>query len=463
MKQKKQWNNTRRIVIILLDVLVFQFSIYLSFLIKFSGDIPERNFYTFEQSSIYISIAFVLLNFLLGSYVFYNRLKGDILFNTVISQILISLAIMIITFFGRWFAFPRSVLALSFLISVVFLSLFRIIVYQLYLKFSATKKVAVVGGEEKVASAIRNFDSDKNNRHKVVCGIVGDFTRNVSKIVDDVDIVYLADELPENEKIAIYELVTRKEKKLFLPTTFENLVMIRPNMMNFEDESIIEASEFRINEEEDFLKRIFDIVISLILLIIASPFMLVTAALIKVTSPGPIIYKQTRITLNQREFSILKFRSMSATAEAKSGPVLASSNDARVTTVGKYIRALRIDELPQLINVLRGDMSIVGPRPERPFFVDQFKAENAHYYLRHNVRAGITGYAQVYGKYASDYNSKLNFDLLYIKNYSLLLDMKILLQTIKILFDKVSSKGVDESELSVMLDLSRLKEIKILK
>ena len=140
--------------------------------------------------------------------------------------------------------------------------------------------------------------------------------------------------------------------------------------------------------------------------------MLITAILIKVTSPGPIIYKQTRITYNQKEFSILKFRSMSATAEAKSGPVLATSNDARVTTVGKYIRALRIDELPQLINVLRGDMSIIGPRPERPFFVDQFNEENPHYYLRHNVRAGITGYAQVYGKYASDYNSKFNFPLL---------------------------------------------------
>ena len=107
-------------------------------------------------------------------------------------------------------------------------------------------------------------------------------------------------------------------------------------------------------------------------------------------------------------------------------------------------------------------MSIIGPRPERPFFVDQFNEENPHYYLRHNVRAGITGYAQVYGKYASDYNSKLNFDLLYIKNYSLLLDMKILLQTIKILFDKVSSKGLDEEDASGTLDLSILKSIKIL-
>lgn len=173
--------------------------------------------------------------------------------------------------------------------------------------------------------------------------------------------------------------------------------------------------------------------------------MLVTALLIKATSKGPVFYKQTRITLDQREFSILKFRTMSATAEKESGPVLAQANDSRVTTVGKYLRSLRIDELPQLINVLRGDMSLVGPRPERPFFVEQFKEENPYYELRHNVRAGITGYAQVYGKYSTDFQAKLKFDLVYIKNYSLLFDIQILLQTIKILFDKVSSKGVDEA------------------
>lgn len=135
---------------------------------------------------------------------------------------------------------------------------------------------------------------------------------------------------------------------------------------------------------------------------------------------------------------------MSQTAEAESGPVLASSNDARVTRVGKFIRSTRIDELPQLLNVLKGDMSLVGPRPERPFFVEQFQAENPYYRLRHHVRAGITGYAQVYGKYTTNFNNKLNFDLLYIKQYSLAFDFKLLFQTVKILFDKVSARGLDE-------------------
>ena len=136
--------------------------------------------------------------------------------------------------------------------------------------------------------------------------------------------------------------------------------------------------------------------------------------------------------------------------------MLATSNDPRVTSVGKIIRALRIDELPQLMNVLKGEMSLVGPRPERPFFVKEFEEKNRYYSLRHNVRAGITGYAQVYGKYSSNFNSKLNFDLIYIKKYSLFMDIKIMLQTIKILFDKISSEGVsdkhdtDEKELLIL-------------
>ena len=185
--------------------------------------------------------------------------------------------------------------------------------------------------------------------------------------------------------------------------------------------------------------------------------MLIAAILVKATSPGPVIYKQTRITLDQREFSILKFRTMSATAEAKSGPVLSTSNDSRVTTVGKYLRALRIDELPQLINVIRG----ICPLSDHVL--------NDHSLLINLIRkTRITIYVTMYvwdywlcpslWKYASDYNSKLNFDLLYIKNYSLLLDMKILLQTIKILFDKVSSRGLDESEEREELTMDYCKE-----
>lgn len=446
MSSKSSWNNTKRILIILVDVVLFNFSILIGFWIKFGMNIPERNYVSYEESAIYLSFFFIILNLLLGTYIFYNRIVGDIIFVTIIGQILMSLTIMMVSFAGRWFAFPRSVLLYSFISSLVLLSLWRIIVYLTYIRFSDEKKIAIVGDEKKVLEALGNFSSNKNQKHKVSYAITNHYAENVAKILADVDIVYLSGRIEESEKSNIYDMVIREGKKLFLTTSFENLIMLKPNMMNFEDESIIEVSDFNIPSEEGLLKRLFDILVSSLLLLVTSPIMLVTTILIKATSPGPVIYKQTRITLDQKEFSILKFRTMSATAEAKSGPVLSTNNDNRVTGIGKYLRALRIDELPQLLNVLRGDMSVVGPRPERPFFVNQFNQENSYYYLRHNVRAGITGYAQVYGKYASDYNSKLNFDLLYIKNYSILLDLKILLQTIKILFDKVSSQGVEEEE-----------------
>lgn len=452
MNKNGEWSAARRLFIILMDVIVYNVSIYFSFLLKFGGSIPVRNFQTFESSALFISLFFIILNVLLGAYVFYNRIMSDIVFVTVIGQFLMSLGIMIITFAGRWFAFPRTVILISFLLGTILLIIYRTIIYKAYMKLSSDKKITILGFEKDVAPAIQNFGSQKNNKHKVQSVVIDHFYENLVEIIDDVDIVYLASDIEELEKLKVYQLVTKKEKKLFLNTTFENLVTINPNIMNFEDESIIESSGFRIPSEDAMFKRIFDILISLILLVIASPFMLVTAILVKVTSPGPIIYKQIRITQDQREFPIYKFRSMSATAESKSGPVLAKSNDARVTPVGKFIRAVRFDELPQLINVLKGDMSIVGPRPERPFFVEQFNKENPYYYLRHNVRAGITGYAQVYGKYASDYNSKLKFDLLYIKKYSFMLDLKILLQTIKILFDKVSSQGLEEEEICTSLD-----------
>ncbi|MGM0239191.1 undecaprenyl-phosphate galactosephosphotransferase [Enterococcus sp. AZ103] len=453
-----EWGGARRAIIILFDVICFNFSIYLSFLIKFHGNIPARNFESFQNSAIFISLFFIALNILLGSYVFYNRIISDIVFVTVIGQFLMSLGIMIITFAGRWFAFPRSVILWSFLIGTILLIIYRIIVYRIYLKLSKNKQVLIIGFEKDVAPAVQNFNSQKNNKHKVYGIVVDHFFDHLKELIDNVDIVYLASEINESEKINIYQLVTKKEKKLFLNTTFENLMTINSNIMNFEDESIIESTGFKIPTEDALFKRLFDIVISIVLLIIASPFMLFTAILVKVTSPGPVIYKQIRITKNQKEFPIYKFRSMTATAEAKSGPVLAKSNDARVTPVGKFIRAVRFDELPQLVNVLKGDMSIIGPRPERPFFVDQFNRENPYYYLRHNVRAGITGYAQVYGKYVSDYNSKLRFDLLYIKKYSLMLDLKILLQTIKILFDKVSSQGIEEAAVTKLCDIDFPKE-----
>lgn len=458
MAQSQGFDRSKKIIIGLIDIILYHLSFILSFLIRYNFDIPARNYFAYTSARSYIFIAFILLNILFGIYILYNKQKMDFIYLTVIVQFLMALAIMSMTFFGRWFTFPRTIVLISFVVSSIVLIIWRIIVFKLYEKIDGTKKVMVVGSEKACLKAIRNFESSKNNRHTITKMVIDNYYDNVVNNMDSVDIVYIAERIEEREKIRIYDLLIRNQKKLFLNTSFENLVLVNPNIMSIEDESIIEASDFSISPEDDIVKRLIDIVASLLILVITAPIILITAILVKLTSPGPVFYKQIRITKDQREFGILKFRTMSATAERDSGPVLASANDARVTSIGKYLRSLRIDELPQLFNVLIGDMSLVGPRPERPFFVEQFKKENHDYYLRHNVRAGITGYAQVYGKYATDFNSKLNFDLVYIKKFSFVLDVKIMLQTIKILFDKVSSKGVDEevSETSIPKDIEIL-------
>lgn len=449
MNQQDEWTKARKVVIMIIDLLLFIGSLLLSFRLRYGADIPFRNMEAFKGSIIYVSIGFIIVSILFGTYILYNKSISDFLFITIIGQVVVSLYIMALTFAGRWLAFPRSVILINFLVGCVILFTFRAVVFKMYQRFSGSKRVMIVGMEKEVFEAVDNFSNTKSIRHLVTHVVLSDYYENVRENLEDIDVVYLASQIEESEKLRIYDLLMRMDKKFFLNTSFENLIMVNPNMMNIEDESIIEVSPFRISTEDGIIKRLIDIILSLLLIVVASPIMLVAAILVKRSSEGPVLYRQTRITKDSKEFEILKFRSMGVTAETDSGPVLATSNDVRVTPVGKYLRALRIDELPQLFNVLKGEMSIVGPRPERPFFVDQFERQNDHYYLRHNVRAGITGYAQVYGKYASDFNSKLNFDLIYIKEYSLILDLKIMLQTVKILFDKVSSRGLDEAEQTI--------------
>ncbi len=182
-------------------------------------------------------------------------------------------------------------------------------------------------------------------------------------------------------------------------------------------------------------KRLLDVIVSLTLLVITLPIILLAAVLVKVTSKGPIFYRQQRVGLNGEPFDLLKFRSMKVNAEAEGTPQWAQKNDPRVTRIGGFLRKTRIDELPQIINVLSGVMSFVGPRPERPFFVDQLVDEISLYRERHCVKPGITGWAQIqypYGASVADAKRKLEYDLYYIKNYSLFLDLLIILQTVRV-------------------------------
>ena len=199
-----------------------------------------------------------------------------------------------------------------------------------------------------------------------------------------------------------------------------------------------------------FIKRAFDVISSGVALIVLSPLMIVIALLIR-RDGGTAFYRQKRLTKNGREFYVLKFRSMRMDAE-KDGVARLSTgeNDDRITPIGHFIRAVRIDELPQLINILKGEMSVVGPRPERPEIAEQYEEELPEFSLRLQAKAGLTGYAQVYGKYNTTPRDKLLMDLQYIANPSLAEDLKIIFATIKILFMPESTEGVEKGQITAL-------------
>ena len=184
-----------------------------------------------------------------------------------------------------------------------------------------------------------------------------------------------------------------------------------------------------------FVKRAFDVVVSLILLVVLSPLLIVLAIAIKLTSPGPVLYRQERVGMANSVFTVYKFRSMVADAEAETGPVFASAADARRTPAGRFMRRYSLDELPQLVNIIRGDMSLVGPRPERPYFVERFGSEIPRYLERHQVRPGVSGWAQVNDlRGDTSIADRTMYDIYYIENWSLALDIKILLLTVGRIF-----------------------------
>ena len=250
-------------------------------------------------------------------------------------------------------------------------------------------------------------------------------------------------DLDKNMQKEIMSYCYTNEKRTYLLPDITDIIINNSYEIQISDTPVLMSRNRGLTPEQRFIKRAMDIVISLIGIILSSPFMLICMIAIKLDDGGPIFYKQNRITENGRIFNILKFRSMRTDAE-KDGAKKAVNDDDRITRVGKIIRACRVDELPQLFNILKGDMSMVGPRPERIENVYEYTTAYPEFALRHRVKAGLTGYAQLYGKYNTSPEDKLNMDLIYIETYSLLQDLKLLILTVKVLFMKESTEGFEE-------------------
>ena len=236
--------------------------------------------------------------------------------------------------------------------------------------------------------------------------------------------------------------------RVYVMPKITDVILMGAEELHIFDTPILLTREYSLTMEQRFIKRTIDIVCSALLLLIASPIMLLTALAIKLYDGGPVLYKQVRCTKDQREFFILKFRSMRTDAEKDGVARLAQKNDSRITPIGKFIRKCRIDELPQLINILEGDMSFIGPRPERPEIIAQYVEVMPEFAYRMKVKAGLAGFAQVYGKYNTSPYDKLKLDLTYIEKYSLWMDIKLMLLTLKILFWPDSTEGVESEQVT---------------
>jgi exopolysaccharide biosynthesis polyprenyl glycosylphosphotransferase len=265
-------------------------------------------------------------------------------------------------------------------------------------------------------------------------------------MIDDMGVVFLSG-IHSHDRNIILKYCLYQNKQVYLIPRIGDVIMFSAKEMHMFNLPIMRVQRYRPNPSYLITKRIFDIVLSLLALIILSPVFLITAIAIKCNDKGPVFYKQTRLTLNGKKFKIHKFRSMRIDAE-KDGVARLSTGvkDDRITPVGRFIRKCRIDELPQLIDILSGNLSIVGPRPERPEIAEEYMKEMPEFQLRLQAKAGLTGYAQVYGKYNTTPYDKLQMDLMYIAHPSFIEDLRICFATVKILFVPDSTEGIAEGQ-----------------
>ena len=315
----------------------------------------------------------------------------------------------------------------------------------IYFKTHPPRKVVAVFGNASAGFELINKMSRIADRFHIECGLNAEKNdmEQIKKQIDKTEAVLICD-IDKNLQKEIMSYCYTKQKRAYLLPDITDIIINNCYGIQISDTPVLMSKNRGLTPEQTAVKRIMDIVISAFGIIISSPIMLACAIAIKLDDGGPILFKQNRITKDGKIFNILKFRSMIVDAD-KDGAKKAVNDDDRITKVGRFIRSCRADELPQLFNILKGDMSVVGPRPERIENVYEYTNAYPEFELRHKVKAGLTGYAQLYGKYNTSPEDKLNMDLIYIENYTLLQDIKLLILTIKVLFMKESTEGFSEA------------------
>ncbi len=444
------------IVIMIIDVLIINISIIIAYLIRFNFTLPPYNFDPYLQLFFWISLGSLFFFNMYQLYSVSPRTKWDNQFYSIILAVSLTLMLSIsLTYISANYAFPRSVFMLSGFIQVILLTTWRYFLWRAAKKSLGVQKAIIIGNGQETLETAERF-AEFSESHIEIIGIISgedSFTKpggekfkalgntdEFDKVLNSVpcDVVIITPSLDAALKEKIVCFCYSSAREVFLIPALYEVLLVKAELNLIDDIPVFGVKNS--NGESNFIKRLLDLIVAVAAFIITLPVMALIGLIIKLNSPGPIIYKQERVTKGGKVFTLYKFRTMVQDAEQGTGPVFACEDDQRATKVGRILRLSRLDELPQLVNVIRGDMSMVGPRPERPFFVEQYVKEIYGYENRHRIKPGITGIAQIAGKYNTGPREKLVFDLLYAKRNNVLVDIQILLQTVKVLFmrDKAS-------------------------
>jgi exopolysaccharide biosynthesis polyprenyl glycosylphosphotransferase len=419
------WVGKSRWVLPLVDVVLLNAVTTFAFLVRFWGFPSPYNWGAYLRLFPWDAAALVAIFYVYGLYDTRKQTASDLNQHVVTAVIVNGFATLAITFLATTIGFPRSVFLISAFLQVPVFVFWRRLYRSLTLRDAPATRVLLVCRPEDVGVMTREagqFLPRIEVEHVRPDASLPDLSRAGA--------VLLSQDVPFSTRQRYFVECLRLDIPcLWVPDAYDLLVS-GSELTSLGGSPFMELQPIRIRRGSLAVKRLADVVLSALGLVVLSPLMACIALVIKRTSPGPALYWQERVTVGGRIFRLVKFRTMYQEAEDETGPVLAATDDGRITPVGRVLRATHLDELPQLWNILRGEMSIVGPRPERPVFVDRFRRRMPHYDLRHQAPPGLTGLAQLQGGYWASPEDKVAFDLHYTKTQSLLHDMWLILKTL---------------------------------
>lgn len=326
---------------------------------------------------------------------------------------------------------------------IAFIVIWTLVFQAIYRNLFPPRRMLFIEGDRKDYHLMVKMNAREDKYQ--ICRVIS-YKKGVDYIkqqMEDYDAVVIGD-MPSHERNLLLKHCYISGVRSYSVPKISDVLLRTSDELNLFDTPLMLSRNMGLSIEQEWIKRIEDVIMSILLLILFSPVFLIAAVGIKCTDRGPVFYKQERLTKDGKRFMIYKFRTMVVDAEKMSGPVLASEKDPRILPIGRFLRATRMDELPQILNILKGDMSVVGPRPERPELATEIEKTIPEFSYRLKVKAGLTGFAQVYGKYNTTSYDKLKLDLMYIRKYSLLLDLKLILMTPKIMLLKESAEGISQ-------------------